>query len=335
MTQAHTAEVVHSPAPLSALSFGESLSRPRFKNRVEKAELRMQLVEWREEPVDGQRLRLITLRARNSRTLTCSVSVEDEAGLDKAVERISRGAEREAEMLAPAPFFGVVEAYFGEQTEPSQSLSLTLEREGGGEGGGYGGDFSGSRDALQAMTKIAVRALDRADAKDLIMERVFMGVIKHSTDMIASANTRSEAAQDKFLEVFVQLQTALDAREDRQDRAAERAARAELIAGVVEALKTAGPIIANRVLFKGEQVLPEPTSGPMLMFQRLYEVLEAEDIGKIAMALQGNPQGMALLGELMTTIQDARDKAVAKAARVAEEKEKAEAEAAAAKEKSK
>lgn len=314
------AEIV--PSPSSSLQFGETLSRPRFPNTVNKAELRVQLLEWQEEPVDGQRLRLITLRARNSRTLTCSVSVDNDGALDRAVERIARGAQREAEMLAPQPFFGVIEAYFGESTDPAQSLSLTLEREGMGDGS-YGADFGGSRDALQAMTKIAVRALDRADAKDLVMERVFMGVIKHSTEAIKSANDRSDLAQSKFLEVFMQLQEALDGREDRKDRAAERAAKAELIAGIVEALKTAGPIVANRVLFKGEAVLPEPTSGPMLMFQRLYEVLEPEDIGKIAMALQSNPQGMALLGELMTLVQDMRDKAIAKAARVAEEKEKA------------
>lgn len=320
-------------ATVSYLAHRRERDTARLVRAVDRAEIRMMLIDWA-VPLQIGGLSMVEVRHERVRTpldrIEWCYEGDKKTSVDAVKERIARKIERDARNLPNASQSYVIEAFYAGNDFPTtfeRASCYWVEEDEGSTLGNVPNDTRGDRMILHKQCK---------ELGDTLVK-----VTKHLTTMALKREANSDqretamfsrldALQTKCESMFEAFQNALDRTQEREQKAKNSA---ELIKGAKQILETAqlhAPALINA--YVGRNVLPVPEyANPIVeKFLNLYGAVmnDAASFNTLMFALKKNKVAFKAFGLLMTHIEDFRNLSkerakIAAAAEAEDESEKA------------
>ena len=300
-----------------------------FVQRADRAQLRVKLLDWADNPLPIGQLAALELRHKGSRPAVNRWAFRKD-DVDALTKKIAEDLENDAMRLPNAWQEYVLEAFFGNASFPQSSWKERVRwNEGRDEFENDNAALSLRPDGVGAMQLLqkAFRDAVLATSEDRKGERsLIRGLLKDAIEREAELWQRIRYLEAENARMFGVYQEALDRKQEREIKA-ERAR--EFLRGMrdlADSAKLYIPVLANH--FLGDKVFPVPDfAHPMLeLLKQLYESVtrDSETLGTILEALSKNKPAYEAFGRLMSKVEDWRDLAKERA-KVAVEAEQAAA----------
>lgn len=293
---------------------------------VDRGALRMKLAHWASEVYEIGGLDVLELRHRGTRAAVARFAYKVDApnALDKLTTHIANMVEHDVRNLRRrVEQEYVVEAFYGGQGQPTGFHRMTVRLDESADGldrydedaGDFGDGLKGKdrereyKHILSALTKV----FKFEKNGNLRLTARYQESIEKLLDRIDILIDKRDADRDK-------LETALDRQEQRKMEAERSREVTKALRELFDTAKVMMPILVN--FWAKEQVLPVPDYAHPVVEQmrQLYEAITRDEsvMAKIMDALGQSKPALVAFSGLMSSIEDFRDVAKAKAKHAAE-----------------